>query len=144
MATLAVILKNGENVLIKGRGGGGKGHRGNSQTGEQRSRHYCVTLQYLTNIRRFPSISFRLFLATERGNRKLDHGKITPDMHLTALSSEKRLFVNFCKGYAFDFPPRRLLSRLPIARYRVEAPADACKPRQIKRRGGIAGGNHAH
>jgi hypothetical protein len=53
MASLAVFLKNRQNVLIERdlRGSGsGKRDRGKKQAGRQNS-HYRKTLQYFTNIR---------------------------------------------------------------------------------------------
>jgi hypothetical protein len=87
MASLAVILKKGENVLIKGRGWGGERNRGEGEAGK----HYThavnppVLHQYTMICVVFVPSIFPPEIAGKSGKTR----KITPHMHLTALISSE-------------------------------------------------------
>jgi hypothetical protein len=83
VASLAVILKNGENVLIKGGGRGGERNRGEGEGGKHNTHavNPPVLHQYtMISVVFVPSI-FRPKTASKRVKTR----KITPHMHLTAL-----------------------------------------------------------
>jgi hypothetical protein len=88
MATLTVILKDGQSILIKShlrRGGKGNGGKSKARKHYSHSGDPPVLHQYTMD---FPNFVPSLFDHKTRQNT-LEGGKITPVMHLTALIVEK-------------------------------------------------------
>src|SRR5580704_1247605 len=61
---------------------------------------------------------------------------------LNGVNRLRRLFVNFCNGSAFEFPPGRNRAGLTVSRHRVDAPAHAAEPGYVQHGRGFAGWNY--